>query len=346
MNGLLLINLGTPDAPTTPAVRRYLREFLWDRRVLDINPIGRAALLYGVILPFRPRKSAKAYRAIWGQGVEAGVSPLLAWTRRLAEEVAPKLGDDWKVVWGMRYGNPSLASAIAELQHLPLKRLVICPLYPQYASSSTGSSLDKVMDLIRKLPAVPAVTVIRDFYRDPGFIQAVAEVARDHLAEFKPDHVLMSFHGLPERHVKATDHSGTHCLANKNCCDRIVAANEACYRAQSYATARLVAAELGLEDGTWSVAFQSRLGRIPWIRPYTDEVLTGLAKDGKRRLLVLTPSFVADCLETLEEIGIRAHEDFVAAGGEDLRAVPCVNAHPTWVSALVRLVRDNAGPDQ
>lgn len=201
------------------------------------------------------------------------------------------------------------------------------------------------MELVRGLPVVPPVTIIRDFYRDPGFINAVVEVARDHVADFKPDHVLLSFHGLPERQVKATDHSGKHCLADKSCCDRIVAANEACYRAQSFATARLVAAELGLAEGAWSVAFQSRLGRIPWIRPYTDEVLTGLAKDGKRRLLVLTPSFVSDCLETLEEIGIRAHEDFVAAGGEDLRAVPCVNAHPAWVSALGRLVRNHAGAD-
>jgi ferrochelatase len=343
MNGLLLVNLGTPDAPTTSAVRRYLREFLWDRRVLDINPVGRAALLYGIILPFRPRKSAAAYRAIWGRGVEPGVSPLLGWTRRLAEAVAAQLGDDWKVAWGMRYGQPSIASALATLEHEPLKRLVVLPLYPQYASSSTGSSLEKVMALARSLPAVPPISVIRDFYADRGFIDSVVAGAAPHLADFEPDHVLISFHGLPERHVRATDHSGKHCLASPTCCDAICPANEACYRAQSHVTARHIAKGLGLEEGRWSIGFQSRLGRIPWIRPYTDEVVKQLAKDGRRRLLVLTPSFVADCLETLEEIGIRAHEDFVAAGGEDLRAVPCVNADPAWVAAVAAMVRRHAG---
>lgn len=342
MKGVLLVNLGTPDAPTTPAVRRYLREFLWDRRVLDINPVGRALLLYGVILPFRPRKSAAAYRKIWGRGVEAGVSPLLAWTERLATATQASLGDGWKVAFGMRYGRPTIAAGLAELQRYPLKELVIVPLYPQYASSSTGSSLEKVIALVKGLPVVPPLKIVRDFYADPGFIAAVAGVARDDLEVFKPDHVLFSFHGLPERQVTATDLGGNHCLKSGTCCDQMVAANHACYRAQSFATARLVAAELGLKPGSWSVSFQSRLGKIPWIKPYTDLVLKELADKGIKRLAVLTPSFVADCLETLEEIGIRAEEDFKAAGGEALLAVPCVNTDPRWVEALSTLIHKAA----
>jgi ferrochelatase len=343
MNGLLLVNLGTPDAPTPKAVRRYLREFLSDPRVLDINPVGRALLLHGVILRTRPKKSAHAYQSIWGRGVEEGVSPLLAWSRRLTAAVAANLGDTWRVALGMRYGNPSLASALDELQRYPLKKLIICPLYPQYASSSTGSSLERVMALVKDLPVVPPVTVVRDFFDDPGFIDSVAEVTREELATFTPDHILFSFHGLPERHVKATDPTGAHCLATPDCCARMCPANHACYRAQSHETARRVAERLGLVEGAWSIAFQSRLGRTPWIRPYTDEVLVELAKQGVRRLMVVTPSFVSDCLETLEEIGIRADEDFRQAGGSDFRAVPCVNAHPRWVKALSRLVLDTAG---
>lgn len=343
MNGLLLLNLGTPDAPTPRAVRRYLREFLWDYRVLDINPIGRAALLYGVILPFRPRKSAAAYKAIWGRGVQGDVSPLLAWTQALTAEVQASLGPTWRVASGMRYGNPSIASALETLREVPLDRLVVLPLYPQYASSSTGSSLEKTLDLLKGLPAVPPVDIVRDFFDDPGFIEANVAIGREHLEAFQPDHVLLSFHGLPERHVRATDPTGAHCLASEGCCDRMCDANFACYRAQSHATARLIAAGLGLPEGGWSIGFQSRLGRIPWIRPYTDEVLVALARRGVKRLMVMTPSFVADCLETLEEIGIRAEEDFKAAGGEALVAVPCVNDHPTWVQAVARIARAHAG---
>lgn len=342
MNGLLLVNLGTPDAPTTRAVRRYLREFLWDRRVLDINPVGRAALLYGIILPFRPKKSAAAYRAIWGRGVAPETSPLLHWGRALSAAVSAELGDGWKVALGMRYGSPSIASALDELLAHDLDRLVVVPLYPQYASSSTGSTLEKVLELVKGRPVVPPLSLIRDFHADPGFIGAVTDVARPELDAFRPDHVLISFHGVPERHVRATDPTGAHCLATPTCCDAPCPANAACYRAQSFATARAIAARLGLPDGGWSVAFQSRLGRVPWIRPYTDEVLVELAKAGTRRLAVLTPSFVADCLETLEEIGIRAEEDFKAAGGEALHAVPCVNAHPSWAGALADLVRGAA----
>ncbi len=337
-NGLLLVNLGTPDAPTTPAVRRYLREFLSDPRVLDIPAAGRNALLYGVILPFRPKKSAAAYAEIWS---DRG-SPLLTNLHDLADGVRERLGPEWVVAAGMRYQRPKVSDALDELQAAGADRIVVLPLYPQYASASTGSTLQRVFELASKKTVVPALSVVPDFYEDPGFIKAVADVAREPLAAFKPDHVMFSFHGLPERQVQATDFSQAHCLARANCCDAIVDANRSCYRAQSYATARAAAAALGLDDPeSWSVGFQSRLGRTPWIQPYTDELLIRYAKRGVKRLAVLTPSFVADCLETLEEIGIRAKEDFVEAGGDDLLQVPCVNSDPSWMDAVANLARQS-----
>jgi ferrochelatase len=335
VKGLLLLNLGTPDEPTTSAVRRYLAEFLSDPRVIDINPVGRTLLLYGVILPFRPKKSAAAYREVWD--AERG-SPLLFHGQDLATAVQSELGDEWRVELAMRYGKPSIKSVLTSLVEAGVTELVVMPLYPQYASSSTGSSLEAVYKAVADLPVVLPLDAVPDFYADPGFIGAASSVTQRTTAEFKPDHLLFSFHGLPERHVRASDFSKSHCLASDTCCDTITIANRSCYRAQSYATARLMAAEMGLADGSWSVSFQSRLGRTPWIQPYTDQVLVELAKAGVKRLAVVCPSFVADCLETLEEIGIRAREDFVAAGGEELRQVPCVNADPGWVSAICALV--------
>lgn len=340
MNGLLLTNLGTPDDPSTGAVRRYLREFLWDRRVIDINPVGRALLLYGIILPLRPKKSAAAYQKIWtAQG-----SPLLTHSQALARAVQARLGPKWRVELAMRYGRPSIQSALDRLyapDAPPLDRLVVLPLYPQYASSSTGSTLERVLALLKDRTVVPALSFIQDFYLEPGFLDAAAAVARPTLDQFRPDHVLMSFHGLPERQVTACDPTGQHCLKSATCCDAIVAANARCYRAQAFATARGIAQRLGLAADGWTIGFQSRLGRTPWIRPFTDELLVELAKAGKKRLAVLTPSFTADCLETLEEIGIRAKESFVASGGEDLLQVPCVNAHPDWVETVARMARAN-----
>ncbi|PIE19024.1 MAG: ferrochelatase [Proteobacteria bacterium] len=335
--GLLLVNLGTPDAPTAGAVRRYLAEFLSDPRVIDINPVGRWLLLHGIILRFRPRKSAAAYRQIWD---ERG-SPLRYHSEELAAAVAAELGDRWKVALGMRYGRPSVEDALDAVSGA--ERVVVLPLYPQYASSLTGSTLQRVLGLAARRLVVPPLTLIRDFYVDPGFVASAAEVARPVLEAFVADHVLLSFHSVPEHQVKATDPSGAHCLASPGCCDRIGANNRGCYRAQSYATARALAADLELPDGGWTVAFQSRFGRIPWIRPYTDETVAALAKRGVKRLAVLCPSFVADCLETLEEIGIRAKQTFIEAGGEDLVQLPCVNAHPGWVRAVAALAREAVG---
>lgn len=340
--GLLLLNLGTPDEPNAPAVRRYLRQFLSDPRVLDINPVGRAALLNLVILPRRPARSAEAYRKIWDP--ERG-SPLLFHSRDLAARVAERLGPAWRVELAMRYGQPSIRSALDGLREAGVDQMVVLPLFPQYAASSTGSALEEVFRHIGPRWNVPPVTVVPAFYDHPAFIGAFAAVGAPVLAEQRPDHVLFSFHGLPERHMRKSDESGRHCLTSDSCCDRVDGANRNCYRAQCWATARALAAALELDAARWSVSFQSRLGRTPWIRPYTDVVLDELAGRGVRRLAIFCPAFVADCLETLEEIGIRAREQFRAAGGEELTLVPSLNSSPAWVDAVVGMAETRRSPE-
>jgi ferrochelatase len=336
-HGLLLINLGTPDAPTTPAVRRYLREFLGDPRVLDMSAVGRALLLHAVILPTRPAKSAAAYQTIWDG--ERG-SPLLYHSQDLAAGVAQKLGDSWRVELAMRYGNPSIASALDKLIAANVDRIVVLPLFPQYATSSTGTAVARVMELASAKWTMPALDFVPAFYDDPGFLTAFERVAKPVLDRDKPDHVLFSFHGLPVRQITKTDITGTHCFATSTCCDSL--ANPNCYRAQSFATARALAKRLALAEADYTVCFQSRLGRTPWIQPFTDVELDRLAKAGKKRLAVLCPAFVADCLETLEEIGIRAHEQFKAAGGESVTLVPSLNATPPWIDAVAAIAERHA----
>ncbi len=337
--GVLLVNLGTPDSPRTGDVRRYLREFLSDPRVLDTHRLLRGALLYGTILPFRPRRAAAAYAQIW---TEQG-SPLLVHSRALAEGLQKTLGDGFRVELGMRYGAPSLDGALQRLAASGVERSVVVPLYPQYAGSSTGSSLERIYALAGRHWNVPALAVVPPFYDQRAFIAALAAVTRPALERFRPDHVLFSYHGLPERQVRRSDPSGRHCLATDECCAAIATANQSCYRAQCFATTRALAASLELPAARYGSAFQSRLAGTPWIRPFTDQLLPELAGRGVRRLAVLCPSFVADCLETLEEIGIRARAQWAELGGEALELVPCLNAHSAWLAALAGLVRARAG---
>jgi len=331
--GVLLVNLGTPEAPHTAEVRRYLREFLSDPRVIDMNPLGRFLLLNLIILPFRPARSAEAYEKVW---TPEG-SPLLVYGRQLAEGVARALPEA-EVVLAMRYGQPSLAAGLDRLRAAGCDHIVVVPLYPQYASSTTGSTLEAVYALAAERWNTPFIQVLPPFF-DAAFLEAFAAQGRDVLAELKPEHVLFSFHGLPERQVRKSDEVGDHCLVKADCCAVLTHANRNCYRAQCVATARGIAERLGLEASAYSVAFQSRLGRVPWIRPYTDDVLTELAGRGVRRVAVFCPAFVADCLETIEEIGLRAVESFKAAGGEQLALVPSLNASPAWIDALAALIR-------
>lgn len=318
--GLLLINLGTPDAPDTKSVRRYLREFLSDARVINLPAVIRYALLYAFILPFRPKQSAHAYQAIW---TEQG-SPLLVHSRNLVEKLAANLGDQYKVALGMRYGKPSLTDALSQLEDC--QHLTLLPLYPQFSSAATGSSLELILELLAQKPVQPSLTLVRDFYQHAGFIHPQAELIRPYVAAH--DFVLFSFHGVPERHLAK---SGCANVCQSSCHNPLI---NNCYRAQCYATANQLAQVVSLPSSHYSVAFQSRLGKTPWIKPYTDEVLPQLAAQGVRRLAVVCPSFVADCLETLEEIGLRAKAQWLELGGETLSLVPCLNANEAWVEGV------------
>ncbi len=331
--GALLINLGTPDAPRPREVRRYLREFLSDPRVIDLPTLQRKLLLEAVILPRRPRVTAAAYAKVWS---EAG-SPLLVHGEALRAALERRLGAGWAAALGMRYGRPSIEEALRRLEERGVREVVALPLFPQYSSAATGSALAALF-------ASPAaarlhrVTAIEPFFDDPGFVRAWRDVAAPALAEFRADHVLFSYHGLPEHQIRAADRSGSHCLAGPGCCTTPHAAHRFCYRAQCTATTAALAGALGLDPARLSTSFQSRLGRRPWIRPYTDLVLPELAAKGVRRLAILCPSFAADCLETIEEIGIRAREQWRELGGEELLLVDCPNSHPTWVEAVAQLV--------
>ncbi len=332
--GLLLLNLGTPSSPRTPDVRRYLLQFLSDPRVIDAAVPARAIAVAAAVL-FRAPKTAAAYAKIW----TASGSPLLAHGHSLRSALAERLGERALVELAMRYGEPSVHGALGRLVAAQVERIVVLPLFPHYASSSSGSALELVLRCTAKLWNVPRLETLPEFYDDAAFIASLAEVARPHLAEGGGAHLLLSYHGLPERQVRKSDDSGAHCLRSADCCDRMGAANRRCYRAQCAATSRALASSLDLDENSWSMSFQSRLGRTPWIRPNTTDVLPELAGRGVKRLAVMCPSFVADCLETLEEIGIRGREQWRALGGESLELIPCLNSHPRWVDTIVSWVR-------
>jgi protoporphyrin/coproporphyrin ferrochelatase len=330
---VVLINVGTPDAPDTASVRRYLREFLSDPRVIDLNPVGRWALLNFVILPFRPKHSARAYQAVW---TPEG-SPLLVASQRQRAGLAERLPDDL-VLLAMRYGSPSLADAARAIEAEGVGEVLLVPLYPQYALASTASGLEGAQKALGALPNPPKVTSVPAFFGDPGFLRAWEVLLQEALAKAGPvDHVVFSYHGLPERQVKATDPTGAHCLAGAGCCDALGPSNQDCYRAQCFATSRALSQRLSL--ASTSTCFQSRLGRTPWIQPFSDQVLPALAAQGKKRVLVACPSFVTDCLETLEEVGLRLAQSFRDAGGESFALAPCLNDHPAWLDALAELCR-------
>jgi ferrochelatase len=333
-DGLLLVNLGTPEAPRTPEVRRYLREFLSDPRVFDLHPAKRALVLELFILPFRPSRSAEAYRKIWS---ERG-SPLLFHGEDLAAKLRARLGPDTRVELAMRYQNPTIAAALDRLRDAGADRVVVVPLFPQYSSAAWGSAVEKVFAEAGSRWNVPVLDVVPPFYDHPAFLDAAAEIARRERAGFDADYWLMSFHGLPERQITKSDLSGgRHCLRD-GCCASIGPANRFCYRAQCFTTARGIAERLGLAEDRWEVTFQSRLGRDPWIQPFTDVRVIELARAGVKRLAVMSPAFVADCLETLEELALRAREEFVHHGGEDLRLVPSLNSEEVWVDALLAII--------
>ena len=327
-HALLLVNLGSPASTSVADVRRYLNQFLMDPYVIDLPwPVRR--LLVSLILIKRPEQSAHAYGSIWW---EEG-SPLVVLTRRLQAAMV----EHWPhgpVEIAMRYGQPALPEVLERLVARGVRKVTLAPLYPQFADSTVTTVVELARQTVSERQLPLQLRVLQPFYEHPDYIEALVASARPYL-EQDYDHLLLSFHGLPERHLKKLDPTGKHDFQAADCCkDASADMRAVCYRGQCLATARAFAQKMGIPDGKWSVSFQSRLGRAKWIEPYTEARLDELAKAGVKKLLVMCPAFVADCIETLEEIGMRGSEQFVDAGGQELVLVPCLNDHPEGVKAL------------
>jgi ferrochelatase len=314
--GVLLIQLGTPDAPTVPALRCYLRQFLGDPRVIEAPRLKWWFVLNAFILPFRPRQSAAKYQRIWDASTG---SPLLHWTRRQTEELQKAL-PDVPVAFGMQVGNPPVAATVHDLIARGVDRLVVLPMYPQYSATTTASATDVLFQALMRERRVPALRIVPPYYDHPAYLDAVTAVIRDDLAQlpWQPEHYLLSFHGLPIRYAQSGDPYATHVKRT---------------------TARLIQ-RLGWPRAQWTQTFQSLFGREEWLKPYTEQTLVRLAKQGVKRVFVATPGFTSDCLETIDEIGREAREAFQHAGGEQLRQCPCLNDHPTWIEAMKTIVRE------
>ncbi|HVZ25991.1 MAG TPA: ferrochelatase [Sediminibacterium sp.] len=330
---VLLMNLGSPDSTAVPDVRRYLNEFLMDERVIDIPYLARLLLVRGIIVPFRAPKSAHAYQSIWtAQG-----SPLIVLTRALQNALQARLEEP--VAMAMRYGSFSPKEAFDQLQqqYPQLKEVVLVPLYPHYAMSSYETAVVYAQEHHKKGNYPFRLSVLKAFYQEEVYIQALANHIRPYL-DRPYDHLLFSYHGIPERHIRKSDTTGKHCLCSADCCDTPSPAHDTCYRHQVFTTTRLVAAQLKVPKEKYSIAFQSRLGK-GWLQPFTDIRLAEMPKEGIRNLLILCPAFVSDCLETLEEIAMRGKETFLEAGGESYEMIPCLNDDPAWVEALAGWVK-------
>lgn len=333
--GVLLVNLGSPDSPSVADVRRYLGQFLMDEHVIDAPYLIRRLIVSGFILPFRPKRSAHAYRAIWW---EEG-SPLIVISRRVRELLAQQL--DVPVELAMRYGNPSIEAGLRGLASRlrGLTKVRAIPLYPHYAMSTVQSTVVEVERVKKELNLDVDIDWVEPFYDDPPYIDALSESARPYL-QGGYDHLLVSYHGLPERHLKKTDPTGGHCLSSSGCCRTPSPAHRTCYRHQVLRTTELFTAKLGIPEDKYTVSFQSRLGKDTWMAPFTIDEVVRLARSGVGSLKVICPAFVSDCLETLEEIGIGVREQFLSAGGTDFDVIPCMNDHPLWIKALRRYASD------
>lgn len=331
---VVLMNLGSPDTPSTKDVRRYLNEFLMDERVIDKGSyLFRLLLVKGIITPFRAPKSAHAYQTIW---TKEG-SPLIVISKAL--QAAVQELTEYPVELAMRYGNPSpqhaFDSLVAQMPHL--KEVILLPLYPHYAMSSYETAVEYARTIHQQKGYAFKLEIIPPYFDNAAYIKAMSDNMRPYL-EQEYDHILFSFHGIPERHVIQSDPTAKHCLQSAGCCDGASEAHATCYRHQCLKTMQLVARELGLPEGKFSYSFQSRLGREPWLKPYTDFRLKDMPGEGIKKLLVLCPAFVSDCLETLEEIEIRGKEIFMEAGGEQYEMIPCMNVHPEWVHTVANWI--------
>lgn len=329
--GVLLVNLGTPLSPKPRDVFRYLTEFLTDERVIDSPWLKRQLLVRGIIVPFRYKQSAEQYRELW---TKEG-APLLFHGKQLQEKLQQAVGENIPVVLAMRYQYPSISEGLETLRKLALDEIIILPLFPQYASATTGSVYQKVMEEMLSWQTFPKLTFINHYYDDPKMIDAFCARAQQYpISSF--DHILFSFHGLPERQIRRADETG-NCLS-ANCCQQICQKNRSCYKAQCFATARAIATKLNLQENDYTLCFQSRLGKEPWIQPYASDVLHACAEKGYKKLLVFSPSFICDCLETTCEISSEYQREFKALGGEELQLVEGLNDHPLWIEALKQMV--------
>lgn len=336
--GILLVNLGTPDSSGTADVRKYLREFLMDGRVIDVPFLFRWMLVNLIIAPFRSPKSAKEYRKVW---TERG-SPLLFHSKDLKDKLIPLLDQKkYHVELAMRYQTPSIEEGLKALNKANVKEIVVLPLFPQYASATNGSVIDKVMEEARKWQIIPGIRFISNFLEHPLFLEAWVELGKKLMAEGEYDRYLFSYHGLPERQIRKGSVDG-YCQLSDKCCASYNKKNQYCYRAQCFHTTRLIAEKLQLPEEKVVNCFQSRLGKDPWIKPYTEDLIKEMTSEGVKKVLVFSPAFVADCLETTVEVGQEYKEQFLELGGEKWDLVPSLNSGDTWVSCVKDLVTNES----
>ncbi len=335
--GVLLVNLGTPDSPSVPDVRKYLREFLMDGRVVDIPAPLRFVLVNGIIAPFRSPKSAKIYKELW---TETG-SPLKYYGQIAERELQKHLDlttDQYVVRLAMRYQSPSIQTALDEFQRLDLTELIVIPFFPQYASATTGSVYEKVMDILRGWQVIPKMRFVNSFLDHPNFIRGFVENGRKWMDKYEYDHFVFSYHGLPERQIRKGDISKQVCKLG-DCCATLRPDNQHCYRAQCFETTRRLVRELGIPEDKYTTCFQSRLGQDEWIKPYTEDLVKALPKRGIKNVLAFSPAFVSDCLETTIEVGEEYKELFEENGGEHWHLVESLNDSPLWIELLADLVQ-------
>ena len=332
MKGVLLVNLGSPQSPTAKDVKPYLEEFLMDERVIDVPKWFRSFLVKGIILKTRPKKSAKAYQKIWW---DEG-SPLIVLSERLQEKVAANTAVP--IALAMRYGQPSIATGLEELHKKGIDEVLLVPLYPQHAMATTETILVLAEEIRAKQYPNMTFTHLPAFYHPPDYIRVLSHSIQEYLQDKPWEHLLFSYHGVPERHIRKSDVTKSHCKIDGECCQTKSDAHAYCYRHQCYETTRQVAEYLELRPGSFSTSFQSRLAGDKWLRPYTDKTVEAFAKNGTKQMAVVTPAFISDCLETLEEIGMEAKEDFEEKGGDEMHVVPCINDRDDWVKVMSRWI--------
>ncbi len=332
--GVLIVNLGTPDSYSVPDVRKYLRQFLMDGRVIDIPYLQRFMLVNFIIAPFRAPKSAKIYKELW---LPEG-SPLKIYGEAVEKLLQKELGEEYVVKLAMRYQNPSIEAGLAEFQKMGLTDIVVVPFFPQYASASTGSVYEEVMRVLKDWQVMPQLRFVNQFVKHPKFIEGFVQNAKKYMAAHEFDYFLFSYHGLPERQITKGDITGEVCRFGE-CCGSLNAMNQHCYRAQCFETTRLLVKALNIPEGKYITSFQSRLGKNPWVKPYTDDVIKALPGKGIKNVLAFSPAFVADCLETTIEVGEEYREIFEEAGGKHWQLVESLNDSPIWIETLVDLVK-------